>query len=162
FNASTRGSAMVLLATLAWSFAGLFTRMLTITVLTAVALRALTGGTFLLIYLIVQGRRSALRELFSIGRIGWAVVLLSIVTQAATTAGLFLTSVAHVAVIYATCPFIAALIARIWLKEIIPGKTMIAILLSMAGVILVVIGAAGPSTLLGDGIAFVMTASFAI
>lgn len=153
---------MILLATLAWSFAGLLTRMLSIEVSTAVALRALAGGAFLFIYLLICRRRSAFRQLFAIGRVGWIVVLLSIIAQAATTAGLFLTSVAHVSVIYATCPFVAALIARFWLGEVIPRMTAMAILASICGVVLAVAGATGSSTLLGDAVAFLMTVSFAI
>lgn len=161
-NASTRGSVLVFLATIAWSFAGLFTRMLTIDVPTAVALRALSGGGFLFLYLLLRRRGAAFRDLASIGSVGWIVVVLSIITIAAMTAGLFLTSVAHVSVIYATCPFIAALIARFWLGEIIPRTTMAAIAASICGVVLVVAGTTGTSTILGDSIAFLMTASFAI
>jgi len=161
-NASTRGSALVLLATIAWSFAGLFTRLLTIDVPTAVALRAFSGGGFLFLYLLFRRRGSTFRDLMSIGRFGWIVVVLSIMTMAAMTAGLFLTSVAHVSVIYATCPFIAAVMARFWLGEVIPRTTMIAIAASICGVVLVVAGTTGASTGLGDTIAFLMTASFAI
>ncbi|MDY0883458.1 DMT family transporter [Dongia soli] len=153
---------MILLATLAWSFAGLLTRMLSIDVATAVALRALAGGLFLFAYWLIRRRRAAFSQLVGVGRVGWIVVLLSIVAQAATTAGLFLTSVAHVSVIYATCPFVAALIAKFWLGEAIPRMTAIAILASICGVVLAVAGATGSSTLLGDAVAFLMTISFAI
>jgi len=161
-DATARGVAMVLLATLGWSLGGLFTRMLTIDIGTAVVLRSLAGGLLMLLYVLMRYRQSALRELVTLGKVGWVVVLLSSIAQAATTAGLFLTSVAHVAVIYATCPFVAAIIAWIWLHERISRTTAIAIVASLVGIMLVVAGSSGPSSLLGDAVAFVMTASFAV
>src|SRR5690606_9095373 len=112
-DARFNGILLVLLATLGWSLGGVFTRLLTIDIGTAVVLRSLAGGLLMMLYLVLRHRGAALRELVTLGRVGWGVALLSIVAQASTTAGLFLTSVAHVAVIYATCPFVAAIIARI-------------------------------------------------
>ena len=64
--------------------------------------------------------------------------------------------------IYATCPFLAALIAWVWLHEKLSRTTAVAIIASMVGIALVVAGSSGPSSLLGDAVAFVMTAPFAI
>lgn len=159
---AAQGAIMVMIATIAWSFAGLFTRMLTIDVWTTVSLRALAGGAMLFIPMLLRRRQTAVQDLFAIGFVGWVAVLLSIVGQAATTAGLFLTSVAHVTVIYATCPFLAALLARLWLGEIIPRTTLLAMVASLAGVALVVSGSAGSSSLLGDAVAMLMTVTFAL
>ena len=161
-EAAVRGAALVLLAAVGWSFMGLFTRMMTIDMWTAVALRSLMGGLFLFLFLLIRDGAAAFRNLVMVGTAGWAVVLLSVVAQGTTTAAFFLTSVAHTAVIYATCPFLAALIARVWLREKFPVATGIAILASTLGIVLVVSGSSGPSTLLGDAVAFMMTLTFAI
>jgi drug/metabolite transporter (DMT)-like permease len=161
-SAAFRGAGLVLIATFGWSFFGLFTRMLTLDIWTAVALRSLTGGFFLFLFLLMRDGAAAFRNLVTLGAAGWAVVSLSVVAQGTTTAAFFLTSVAHTAVIYATCPFMAALIARLWLREKIGRTTAIAIAASMIGVVLVAAGSSGPSTLLGDAVAFLMTASFAL
>src|SRR5690606_12617045 len=54
------------------------------------------------------------------------------------------------------------IIAKVWLGEIIPRTTLIAIFVSLAGVVLVVSGATGSSSLFGDSVALLMTVSFAI
>lgn len=156
------GAALVVIAAIGWSFMGLFTRMMTIDMWTAVALRSLTGGLMLFAFLLVRDRLAVFRNMFTIGVAGWAVVVLSVAAQATTTAAFFMTSVAHTAVIYATCPFMAALIARIWLGEKISRMTAIAVTAAMVGVVVVASGASGPSTLLGDFVAFMMTLTFAI
>ena len=156
------GATLVVIAAIGWSFMGLFTRMMTIDMWTAVALRSLTGGLMLFAFLLVRDRLAVFRNLFALGAAGWAVVVLSVAAQATTTAAFFMTSVAHTAVIYATCPFMAALIARIWLGEKIKRMTAIAIAAAMAGVLIVASGSSGASTLLGDFVAVMMTLTFAI
>lgn len=156
-----RGIAMVGIATLAWSFAGLATRMLSIDVWTAVCWRAFAGAMLLVIPVLVHYRNNGIRDVFSLGFVGWLAVALSVVAQAATTAGLFLTSVAHVTVIYATCPFLAAVIAWLWLGETISRSALLAVVLSICGIAIVVSGTTGVSSLLGDSVALTMTLSFA-
>ena len=156
------GAALVVIAAIGWSFMGLFTRMMTIDIWTAIALRSLTGGLMLFAFLLIRDRFSVFRNLFAIGFAGWAVVVLSVAAQATTTAAFFMTSVAHTAVIYATCPFMAALIARIWLGERISRMTAVAITAAMVGVVVVASGSTGQSSLLGDFVAVMMTLTFAI
>jgi len=156
------GATLVVIAAIGWSFMGLFTRMMTIDMWTAVALRSLSGGLMLFAFLLVRDRLAVFRNLFALGAAGWAVVALSVAAQATTTAAFFMTSVAHTAVIYATCPFMAALIARIWLGERINRMTAIAIAAAMVGVLIVASGSSGASTLLGDFVAVMMTLTFAI
>ena len=156
------GAALVVIAAIGWSFMGLFTRMMTIDIWTAIALRSLTGGLMLFAFLLIRDRFSVFRNLFAIGFAGWAVVVLSVAAQATTTAAFFMTSVAHTAVIYATCPFMAALISRIWLGERISRMTAVAITAAMVGVVVVASGSTGQSSLLGDFVAVMMTLTFAI
>ncbi|MDQ0323181.1 drug/metabolite transporter (DMT)-like permease [Pararhizobium capsulatum DSM 1112] len=153
---------MVVVATLAWSFAGLLTRMLSVDVWTAVCWRAFAGGAMLLVPVLVRERSNVLRSVLTLGSVGWITVGLSVVAQASTTAGLFLTSVAHVTVIYATCPFLAAILAWLWLGETISRSALVAVVLSIVGIAIVVSGATETSSLLGDSVAFVMTLSFAL
>ncbi|KAB0677526.1 DMT family transporter [Aureimonas leprariae] len=160
-STAARGATMVLIATVAWSFAGVFTRSLTLDVMTTVALRALAGGTMLFLAMLLRRGPGAFGDLIAIGRVGWFAVVLSAVAQAATTAGLFMTSVAHVTVIYATCPFLAAIIARLWLGEVIPRATLLAIVASISGVLVVMSASTASGTLVGDAVALVMTLSFA-
>lgn len=86
-----------------------------------------------------QARQRIHKDVF-LGPIGWLAVALSVVGQAATTAGLFMTSVAHVTVIYATAPFLAAAMAWLWLRESISRSALTAIVLSICGIAIVVSG----------------------
>ncbi len=153
--------AMVLVATIAWSFAGLFTRSLTIDIPTAVAWRSFAGGMLLAAVWLVQRRSNALRDLMALRWFDWFAIMMNVIAQGAFSACLFLTSVAHVAVIYALTPFIAALVAWWWLGERIAASTLTAILVSLAGIVTVVAASLGTGGLVGDALALLMTAAFA-
>lgn len=155
------GIGTVLLATLAWSFSGVFTRLLTTDIWTAIAWRSFFGGLFLLgPYLAMHGRQS-LSILLSIGRPGILFVLCQVICQACTVGGLYFTSVANVTVIYATSPFLAAGLAWWLLREKMRPRTVAAGLVSLAGIFIIVAGSLGGGHLLGDVLAIGMTVSFA-
>ena len=155
------GIGTVLLATLAWSFSGVFTRLLTTDIWTAIAWRSFFGGLFLLFpYLLMNGRQS-LKVLIAIGRPGILFVLCQVICQACTVGGLYFTSVANVTVIYATSPFLAAGLAWWLLRERMRPRTIIAGLVSLAGIFIIVSGSLGGGHLLGDVLAIGMTVSFA-
>lgn len=154
--------AMVSVATVAWSFAGLFTRSLTLDACTTVAWRSFAGGLFLFAVWVSRRRSRGLADLAQLKWYDGAAVLAGIVAQGAYSACLFLTSVAHVAVIYAATPFIAALLAWWWFGERMAAPTLAAILVSMAGIVTVVAGTTGAGSVSGDGLALLMTAAFAV
>ena len=64
------------------------------------------------------------------------------------------TSVSNTLFIFSTAPFIAAVLSWIFLRELIPLQTIMAIFVSMIGVIVIVSGSFGDGSLLGDGLAF--------
>ncbi len=64
------------------------------------------------------------------------------------------TSVSNTLFIFSTAPFIAAILSWVFLRELIPLQTMMAIFVSMVGVVIIVSGSFGGSSLLGDGLAF--------
>ncbi len=71
------------------------------------------------------------------------------------------TSVSNTLFIFSTAPFIAAVLSWIFLRELIPPQTMMAIFFSMVGVIIIVSGSFGGSSILGDGLAFLNACSVA-
>jgi drug/metabolite transporter (DMT)-like permease len=155
------GISTVLLATLAWSFSGVFTRLLTTDIWTAIAWRSFFGGVFLLVPYLAMNGRDALKVLLSIGRPGILFILCQVICQACTVGGLYFTSVANVTVIYATSPFLAAGLAWWLLREKMRVRTIVAGLASMAGIFIIVAGSVGGGHLLGDVLAIGMTVSFA-
>ena len=160
-NSYTVGISTVFLATLAWSFSGVFTRLLTTDIWTAIAWRSFFGGLFLVIPYVLTNGRGSLKMLGAIGRPGILFILCQVICQACTVGGLYFTSVANVTVIYATSPFLAAGLAWWLLREQIKPRTIIAGLVSLAGVGVIVAGSIGGGHLIGDLMAIGMTVSFA-
>lgn len=155
------GIALVFAATVGWSFSGVFTRLLTTDIWTAIAWRSFFGGLFLLIpYVAISGRR-AFGELSRIGWPGFWLILVSAICQACTVGGLYFTTVANVTVIYATAPFLAAGLAWWLLGERVKLRTIAAGVASLAGVLIIVSGSVGHGHLLGDLLALTMTVTFA-
>jgi drug/metabolite transporter (DMT)-like permease len=73
-----------------------------------------------------------------------------------------LTTVADVAIIYATVPFVAAGLAWIWLHERTSATTWAASALAFAGVVVTLSGSSFGVNLWGDLLAFAMTAAVAV
>src|SRR3546814_4610249 len=102
-------------------------------------------------------RRKPLRRRFHLDRHGW---LLAGVGSLASLAFIFsfkLTYVANVAVIYATAPFIAAALGWLLMRERLRVQTAIAATVSIFGIVVVFAGSLGTASLLGDGLALLMT-----
>jgi drug/metabolite transporter (DMT)-like permease len=157
----TRGMLLVFAATVAWSFSGVFTRLLTTDVWTAIAWRSFFGGLFLLAPLLALNGRQTVRQFARIGRPGLFLMGATVVCQASTVGGLYYTTVANVTVIYATAPFLAAALAWLLMGEHVRKRTLLAGLVSLVGVVVIVSGSIGGAHLLGDVLALVMTLTFA-
>ncbi|MBV5265599.1 DMT family transporter [Pinisolibacter aquiterrae] len=155
------GVALVAAATLSWSLTGFFTRVLGTDLFTTLAGRSAFGVAFLVILFVAQEGRAAPRVFMSMGRMGVAQAIASVVCAFATIASLYNTSVADNAVIGATSPFAAAVLARIFLGERVPPRTIVAGLVSLVGVAIVVSGSLGHGRLFGDALAVVMMLAFA-
>ncbi len=160
-SAYARGLVAVSAATVALSTAGLMTRLVSIDGPTLLFLRGTIAGAFLLAVLAVTARRQMFAEFF---RLGWSGLLICATSAACAVlfiGALYTTSVAHVAIIFATCPFLAAGLGFLLLGER-PGRVaLIASGVAMAGVVLM-IGSGEEGTLLGDMLAFAMTAMVAL
>jgi drug/metabolite transporter (DMT)-like permease len=162
--ARRRGLILTSVATLIWSSAGVFTRLLDhLDVWTVLAGRAGFGALFLAIAAIIEWRRGLLGPRLGLGsRLAPLIILLAGVAMTAYIAAIRVTTVADVMVIYSTLPFVAAGLAFVLLGERPGGRTLAAAGLALAGVALMVVGAAGASRLLGQGLSFLMTISFAL
>jgi drug/metabolite transporter (DMT)-like permease len=105
-------------------------------------------------------RQSATAGILDLGRAGSGYAI-------ASAAGTILyiaihkTSVADVAVIYATMPFFTAAIAWLWLGQRIDRLTLAASLLAVAGVAMTAGGASGSGPIGGQAVAALMTLMYA-
>lgn len=160
-NAYRLGLILVIGSTIAWSTAGLFTRLLTLDAWTMLAWRGLFGAAALAVVIAAIERGNFWR---SFSRMGWPGLAFALVSGAGMVffiTSLRHTTVAHNAVIYATVPFIAASLGVLVLGERPSRTALIASLASLAGVA-VMVGLGTEGGLLGDLLAVAMTLCVAI
>jgi drug/metabolite transporter (DMT)-like permease len=156
-----RGQILVGLAAVAWSTAGLFQRELDLDVATQLAGRAAFAFVALLVYVRISqgpGVQNAFRS------IGWPGI--GVAVCMATASGCFIvalnhTTVAHVLFTQAISPLLAAVLGWIVLRERVSHRVLAAMAIALAGVALMV-GGPGGADAVGDGVALVMSLSFAI
>jgi drug/metabolite transporter (DMT)-like permease len=156
-----RGQTYVALAAVAWSTAGVLQRQLTLDTSTQVLGRAAFACAALLGYVAVVERGRVVQAFRSVGVAGVAVALCVATASGSFIAALNHTSVARVLFILAVAPMLAALIARLTLREPITRRTVVAMVLALAGVTLM-LGAPGEGSLVGDGLSFVAALAFAL
>ena len=154
------GILFVTLSAVAWSLAGYFTRLIPLDSFTLLAWRGLFGAAGLLVVIILMRGRNWWREFARIGAPELAYIALTVAGMILFITSLAHTSVAHGAVIYATIPFLAALLGWIFLGEIPGRNAVIASLFALSGVVLMV-GFGADGGLFGDLLAFGMTTCMA-
>lgn len=159
------GMLLVTASAVAWSTAGFFTRLIPLDNWTLLFWRGLFGALGVLLFMLYRDRQQAIAQFRTMGWPGWVFALVSAFGMMCFITSLTFTTVAHVAIIYGTVPFIAAAMAWMVLREK-PGRSAVgASLLALIGVIFMVgFGGDGgnlPLSLLGDLLAFGMTLAMA-
>ena len=156
-----RGQIYVALAAVAWSTAGVLQRQLTLDTSTQVFGRAVFAGAALRVYVAVVERGRVVQAFRSVGLAGVAVALCVATASASFISALNHTSVARVLFILAVAPVLAALLARVALGEPITRRTVVAMVVALAGLTLM-LGAPGEGSLAGDGLSFLAALAFAL
>lgn len=157
-----RGVLLVVLATLAWSCSGIYARLLTADIWTAIAWRSLLGGIFLIVPSFFLEGGFSRRQWSSIFHpAGIAMIVCQALSQACFIGALYMTTVANVTMIYATAPFIAAVLSWVMLKERVAKRTLVAGAICLVGVAVIVASSIGGGTGVGDLLALGMTVTFA-
>lgn len=155
------GLAMVFTSTLAWSTAGLFIRAADTDLATILFWRGTFGVLGMAVVLLAFQGWSGLGRVLRLGKAGWAYALVSVLTLPAYLASLHLTSIAHVAIIYATVPLMTACLAWVVLHEVAPRSAIIASLVALLGAVMMV-GLSDDGNPLGDALALAMTFGMAV
>ncbi len=156
-SAQRVGILLVTASAIVFSFAGVLTKAIESDAWTITCWRGLLGGSLIVIYVAWLDRGKPLRRVFGLGWHGWILATVGSFASLAFIFAFKLTYVANVAVIYATAPFLAAGLGLLFLKERVRPTTFIAAGISLLGVIVVVTGGLGSGSLLGDGVALLMT-----
>jgi drug/metabolite transporter (DMT)-like permease len=151
------GIGLVLAATVLWSTAGLFVRMVDLDVWKILGWRSVFAAIALAIIVATERRRQDIPPDFTLKMASLLTVPIAIISMGAYVVSLKLTTVANVMVVYATVPLVAAGLAWLALREKPPGTALVASLVAFAGVFLMVGGAVQASDVQGIFVAFMMT-----
>ncbi len=155
------GLLFVTLSALAWSTAGLFARLSQSDTATMLVWRGIFAALGLAAVVVALNGRDAFRLVARMGLPGWLFAFVSALGMVLFMAALRHTTVAHVAVIYATAPFLAAAMSWLALGERPTRSSILASLAALFGVaIMVRLGTEGG--LFGDLMALGMTATMAV
>jgi drug/metabolite transporter (DMT)-like permease len=111
------GLLLVTASAVAWSTAGFFTRLIHLDSWTMLVWRGLFGGSGILLFIILRERGGTLQSFLRMGWAGWSFTLISVIGMLCFITSLGFTTVAHVAIIYATVPFLAAGLAWLAMRE---------------------------------------------
>lgn len=153
------GLILVLVSALVFSTAGIFTKGVTTDAIGIIFWRGLAAAAFTWAWLALKGQvRSEIRAFRGPALM---VAILSAIGTAAFIPAFKLTSVANVALIYATAPMVAAALAWLFLGERPNRAVLAASAAAFVGVAIVVSGSFGGGSLMGDFLALVMTAMMA-
>ena len=108
--------------------------------------------------LLAQARRRAPLSLLKSFRPLVIAGLLMACSSISLVLAFTLTATANAVVILSASPLFSALFSWVWLRERCPPRTLIAIAVTMTGVLVVVSGSLGGGHVLGDGLALLATA----
>lgn len=154
------GLILVTASAIAWSTAGLFTRIISLDVGTMLVWRGLFGALGILAVAFALQGRMAISDYRRMGWPGWLFAVVSAFGMLCFITSLRMTTVAHVSIIYATVPFVAATLAWLVIGERPSRSAIVASVISLAGVAIIV-GFGTEGSLSGDVLAFGMTLSLA-
>ncbi len=151
------GVFYILIAALAWSTAGLFTRVVDTDIPTTLLWRSMFGGGSVLLIYIAINRPQNLKEIikFNVGE--FITAFISALGMICFISAFFFTSIANVSFVYGAMPLVTMLIAWLILRDPLTLTSLISTLLSGLGVSLLVLGGQSFSDFLGLGFALLMT-----
>ena len=157
-----RGALLVAGGALAWSSSGLIVRMTATDAWSTLFWRSLFACLFLLVYVALRDRGTALAAFRKLGLPG-----LGVAVSFATSMGCFIlalkeTSVANVLIFQAAAPFVAALLGWLWLGERVSSGGAVAIGATMVGILVMVSDSIEKGRLYGDMLSAVMGITFAM
>ena len=156
------GSLIVAVSAVAFSTAGLFTRVIPTDVWTMLFWRGVFGGLLIAAFVAWRERTGMRAAIAGVGSAGLLAAACSTLGTICFITALRKTTVADVTVIYATAPFIAAGIAWLWIREPPGLATLAASSLALTGVAIMCAGAFSSGQMLGDLLALIMTTLMAL
>lgn len=159
-NTHMTGVILVIVSAIVFSTAGIFTKGVSTGSWEIIYWRGIFAAGFTFAYIVWKGSWS--REVVKMGVSGWCVAGVGALGTAAFIPALKLTTMANVALIYASAPLLAALLAWLWIGERLSRKLAVGCAVSFIGVAIIFQGSIGNINFKGDLLALLMTGSMAI
>jgi drug/metabolite transporter, DME family len=158
------GVMLVLASAVAWSTSGFFARTVPIDIWTVLFWRGVFGGLSIAMLAMIERKRFAFEWRRALTPAGLVLIFISATGKMAFIFALQHTTVANVTVLYATLPFLTAVLAWLWFREKAEKRTLIGSLVAAGGVVITVTGSTGlgGGNILGDLAALFMTGTMAI
>ncbi len=154
------GIALMVFSALLWSTVGLFTKSVDASAWNIVFWRGAFAALLTSTFVVMRGQ--VRREFLQLGKWGWAAAVIGASGTAAFIPAFKLTSVSNVAMIYASAPVVAGLLAWGWMAEKPSKAVVFGIVLSVLGMGFIVGGSLGGGGLQGDLLALWMTIAIAL
>jgi drug/metabolite transporter (DMT)-like permease len=151
------GSALMAASAVAYSTAGLFTRLIDLDIWTVLFWRGLFAGLFVAAFVLWQSGRGVAAAIRAIGANGLWIAILSAAATIFFLNALRRTSVAEVAIINATSPLVTGLLARAFIGERGRWTTVAASLVALIGIAVMFNPASATAHLTGNLLAVAMT-----
>ena len=151
----TVGVMLLIASAVAFSSTGIFTKGVEAAAWSVIFWRGVFASLSTAAYATSRGMLS--QETVGMGWSGLAVGVVGAAGTAALIPAFKLTDIANVALIYASAPFLAALLAWLTIGERVSKRTALGAAGALAGVIIIVAGSIGSVNLTGDGLALIMT-----
>lgn len=159
-NSHLTGVVLIIISAIVFSTAGIFTKGVSAGAWDIIFWRGIFAAGFTCVY--VFWRRTLRDEFKAMGKSGMMVGLVGASGIAAFIPALKLTTMANVALIYASAPMVAALLAWFWIGERLSFKLVVACCVTFIGVAIIFQGSAGGINFQGDFLALWMTCALAI
>lgn len=156
-----RGALFVITCGFLWSLAGIGVRMTTVADGWHVVFYRSIGLCITLLAFLYWEQRAIIKPIKTIGILGCVAGTLMGFAFFGNIFALFYTSVANVTFILSTSPFLAALLGRLFLGELVRTRTWVAIAFTTSGVLVMVNSGLSTEGLLGMGFALSSALFFA-
>lgn len=158
-----KGVLYMIGATLCWSTGGILVRSVTTTDAWEIVLwRAVFMAAFIGVFLIARYRHRAMAQIVAVGLPGVLAGALLASTSFLFILSVMRTTVANALVLMSTTPFMTALLARLFLGEQVPRRTVFAITAGLVGIALMFSDSLGSGSLSGNLLACGVPVVFAM
>lgn len=156
------GLFLVITAGVLWSTGAAIARGVDTEPWSTIFWRAVFACLFLCAFVAIRNRGRFLSVFLAMGLPGVLMGVAFATASSSFVIALEYTSAAHVLFLLGVAPFIAAFLGRILLRERIPGRTWLAMIIALVGVGIMVSDAVGRGSIIGDLLGLLTASCFAI